>query len=605
MSLASAGATFVLRLWRADLSVPIDDRHGDQFVYLMWLKGMLEHGWTLVNPSLGAPFAQENYDFPIAGTSALHFSSMKAIGVAVGDAPTVMNIYFLLGFPLAALVMFLVLRRFGISPAVAVVCSTLFALLPDHFNRGEAHLVWASYFVIPLVGYLLLSLLAGDPLFTARASPSAGRLRRWLSRRSLATLALCVLIGAADFFYTAFAVMLIFAAACAGSLIARQLRPLAVGALLALTIGATQAVQLAPSVLYTVVHGGNPAVAQRSPAESELFSLNLTHLVLPIHDHRLKPFADLERKYTVGSGPPPFGSTPIWGTGPMDHLGLIGAIALLGLLGLTIVLALDDRSRRLVPARLRHTAGLTTIALLISTTGGVSALIALLVTPKLRTWDVMSIVIAFFCLFAVALGLDAMRRRWQAAGRNGFVFVSLLAAILVLGALDQTSDSFVPHYKREAALAHSTSALVASVERSLPSGSKILQLPYEVYPEPPPSAGTALKHDSALPYLYSKRLRWSYGAMVGRPEDWAAKLKGMPPQLILPNAAGAGFSGIWIDRFGLADRGRMLEVSLTRAIGNGAVQSRDGRYAFFDIRAYKRRLQTGDTGPDGAGRGSG
>lgn len=595
MGLSSAFAAFFLRLWEAHPSLPVDDRRRDVSVNMMWVKGMIEHGWTLSNSNLGAPFAQRNYDFPVVDT--LHFAVMKAIGFLTSDAGLVLNIYFLLGFPLVALVTFLVLRHFGVSRATGIVCATLFCLLPDHFLRGEAHLTLSSYYVIPVAGYLMLAVMGGNPLFAKRTDTHGGALRQWLTRRSLTTVAFCGLIGAADLYYAAFTVMLITAAALLRSLSSRRRQPLAVGAVLVATIGAIVALQLTPAVLYGIVHGRNQAVASRDPAQSEYYSLNLTHLVLPIANHRLGPFAELERDYRLGTGPAPFQRTVAPGEGPLDHLGLIDAIALLGLLGLTITMAVDERFKRRLPARLRDAGTLTTIALVISTTGGVSMLFALLVTPQLRAWGRMSVVIAFFCIFAVALCIDLLRRKLSGSGRGRAISYVLLGGLLVVGALDQTSDAMIPHYKRQAAEARSTSALVILVERSLPTGSRIFELPYERYPEPGSKGHRAAPNDSVLPYLYSKHLRWSYGAMAGRPADFAATLKDEPPELIAPKAVGAGFAGIWVDRFAF-DNGAAaaLEARLTRTIGSGPVRSRDGRYAFYDLRAYKSTLKVMESG---------
>src|SRR5215469_3163991 len=60
----------VLRLWRADLAIPLCNR-GDALWTQSWVKGIAENGWYLVNPRLGAPGQMELYDFP--QTDNLHF----------------------------------------------------------------------------------------------------------------------------------------------------------------------------------------------------------------------------------------------------------------------------------------------------------------------------------------------------------------------------------------------------------------------------------------------------------------------------------------------------------------------------------------------------
>src|SRR5947199_5240113 len=69
--------TAALRLWRADLYIPLSSK-GDSLLTQLWIKGMLENGWYLSNPSLGAPFGQEMHDYPMA--DGLHFGLMKLVG---------------------------------------------------------------------------------------------------------------------------------------------------------------------------------------------------------------------------------------------------------------------------------------------------------------------------------------------------------------------------------------------------------------------------------------------------------------------------------------------------------------------------------------------
>ena len=61
---------WVMRLWKADLAVPFVYR-GDTLLYEAWVKAVIENGWYLHNPCLGAPFAQDMSDFPMVQQSAL------------------------------------------------------------------------------------------------------------------------------------------------------------------------------------------------------------------------------------------------------------------------------------------------------------------------------------------------------------------------------------------------------------------------------------------------------------------------------------------------------------------------------------------------------
>ncbi|MBA2616489.1 MAG: hypothetical protein H0U90_12065, partial [Actinobacteria bacterium] len=75
---ASAAAMLVFRLWRADLHVPFAYQ-GDSLFNLMTIKGLLEHGGYNENPSLGAPFGQELYDFSMT-TDRLNLWLVEGLG---------------------------------------------------------------------------------------------------------------------------------------------------------------------------------------------------------------------------------------------------------------------------------------------------------------------------------------------------------------------------------------------------------------------------------------------------------------------------------------------------------------------------------------------
>src|SRR5262245_47271450 len=70
----------VLRLWRADLTVPFA-YSGDGLLTCAWVKGLVEHGWFLHNPSVGLPSGLDVHDFPMA--ESLHFAVIKLLSLAV------------------------------------------------------------------------------------------------------------------------------------------------------------------------------------------------------------------------------------------------------------------------------------------------------------------------------------------------------------------------------------------------------------------------------------------------------------------------------------------------------------------------------------------
>ena len=203
---ACVEAVLALRLWRADLRVPFNYR-GDSVFFAMMVKAVVDHGWYLTNPQLGAPGVLALHDFPQA--DGIHLLLIKLLSCFSADWALLFNVYYLLGLPLIALSAFAVMRHFRVAPGPAFVTSLLYAFLPSRLMTGESHLYLVDFYQVPLA--ILLALwVAGDdpPLFAPGAGPWRPRfvLRRG---RSIAAIAIALLISGAGVYYAFLAGVLI------------------------------------------------------------------------------------------------------------------------------------------------------------------------------------------------------------------------------------------------------------------------------------------------------------------------------------------------------------------------------------------------------------
>jgi phosphoglycerol transferase len=579
--LALGLAALVLELWRARLSVPFEYSSNDANYQLMLVKGVLEHGWWFVNGSLGAPAGQQLYDFAV-GADNLQILLVKALGTVSSDPAVVANLFYLASFPLCALTAFWVLRWAGIGRGPAVVCSVLYSLLPYHFGRGEHHAFLAAYYAVPPGCYLALAVAWRRPLFERR--PGGGRLARLASRRSLITVASCVAVASTGtIYYSAFTVLLVAAAAAIGFAVLPRRATLATGGAVIALIGVVLAINLAPTYVYSLAHGRNPVVARRQARESEVLGLKLAQLVLPNDRHRVAGLAGVSDRY-MRSAPP---GTPLESYDA--SLGFIGAGGLLWLLGIAAARCLPGGRRRRATRVPDAAAALTVVAVLVGTVGGLSVVFAYVLSPQLRAWNRISIFIGFLAFLAVAYLLDRLARRLGAgrAGRAGFA--AILIGVLAFGVLDQTSPGFTPAYEALAAHYRADARFVATVERRLPRRAEVFQLPYVEFPESA-MVNAERNYDPLVGYLHSRRLRWSYGAMKGRPADWPAATTTLRLGEVLPGVAAAGFDGVYVDHYGYAQPGRTVDPALRRVLGVRAFDGSRGRIAFSDLRAYRRAL---------------
>ena len=552
----------VLQLWRAAWDVPFSYQ-GDATYHLSVAKGLVDFGGSSTNPALAAPFEQVIHDMPLGG-DRLHLLLLRGLAELTGDPAVTVNLFFVLSFPLVATSALLVLRRLRVGAAPAVVGGLLYAFLPYHFTRGEHHLFLSGYYTVPIAVYLAVRLLEG------RAAGPHSRLSIVL------WLAGCILVGSGGAYYGPMSALLVAVAALAAYARNRSGPLLRAGMLTVGLILGTFVANLAPSLWYLHQHGANTAVA-RHPVESELYGMKLAGLLLPREDHRLPGFANLTAGYR---NPSPVKSEA------GQALGLVTAAGLCYLLG---VAALTLAGRRSFPDSDRQLSLLAVAAVAVGTVGGLSALVALFLTPVIRSWNRLSIYVAFVALVALGGLADRLRAHLRARGHPPIAWAAVLGAVLVVGLLDQTSGADVPGYAAVAAEYRSDADFVAGIESELPAGAMLFQLPVRAFPELRAPADMKVS-DPFRPYLHSSDLRWSFGGVEGRPTaDWQRPLAAQPADSLLPRLAALDFSGVVVDRFGYYDRAAAVETAVRRELGDPAEISPDGRFSFFDLRPYAAR----------------
>ena len=589
-AIATVVATFLgLRLWQADLRVPFA-YHGDAVAIAAHVKTVLETGWYEFQPLLGYPAGQTYHDFPTADN--LNFAAAHVLGWFTSDWALATNLYYLVGFPLAAVAMVWFLREVGVSRAVTVAMSVLFAVAPYHFLRGVGHLWLASYFTLPLGLVVVLRAVRGEPLWGRgrRGGPVLGL----LTGRGAVTV-LCVgLVATASSYYAVFLLVLLASAGVAAWLRERDWRRFVGAAVAGLTTVAVTLANMLPDVLYKAQHGPSATGLVRDPAEVEIYALKLAQLLLPVPGHRVDLLAALRSRYDT--------SYPLVSEQPA-----LGVVAAVGLVICFVVVAYTlgaqgARRRAELTAEqvastvtIAHLSMLTFVAFLCATVGGLATFLSF-VTASLRGWNRMSIVIAALCLAVVGLVVDAAVRAWarrvqpRPAVRRAAAW-SVAGALLVVGCADQIAPGAVPDYDGTRAAFEADAAWVAAVERQMPPGGAVFRLPHAGFPETSPVNGVADTEQLKL-YLHSATLHWSGGGIKGRAvTDWAAGVAQEEPAELVESVTLAGFDGIVVDRaaYGL-ERAGQVEAGIAARVGVSVAESADGRFALFTLAPEHARL---------------
>ncbi|SES43613.1 hypothetical protein SAMN05216199_3637 [Pedococcus cremeus] len=504
---------------------------GDASYVLMQVRTILEQGWYAPTSRIGAPDGLNPSWHSTA--DVLNFATIRLLGLFGGSPATVSALFFIAQFPLAALSAYWLARHLRVGRPGAVVVGVLFAVLPGH-QVWFAHLWLAAYWMVPLALWLVVEVARGNrlwPQLSDLRGPGATA-ARWSAMR---LIAMGVAVGLADVYYVAFTLLLISGVLLLRLVTGTRPRNLLPGAGVAAAVGGLCAISLVAVTRGRAgdqVTGGLPA--QRVIGESETYAGRLIDLVLPWYEHRSEPLRFLTNAYGVATTP----------SVERPALGVVALVGLGALLVTTFAALLTGRRVGPLPGLL---SALAVICLGFYTRGGLGSLVALFVTPQIRTWSRFVVLVGLLGLLVVGLALT------RVGAQRGRRLVWPLAAIVTLvGVFDQTSPAAAPHYE---ALRHRTADLTAytvALHREV-GDCPVFQLPVVSFPEEPPP-GRMGDYDHLLPSTFApKGLSWSYGAIRGTARaDWQLALPVARTPQLLDDIAAAGFCAVEVDRDGYA-----------------------------------------------------
>lgn len=574
--------TLMMRLWQADLSVPFW-YSGGALANAGYFKNVLTTGWYDYQPDLGVPFGQR-YAYPTS-PGDLHAVVIKLLGLFTHDWAVAFNVFFLLGFLLAAVAAVPFFRACGLSPVVVVVLSVLFAVAPYHFLHNESQIFLSAYSTVPLIMLLVVRAMRAEPLWGRRLHVHP--VLAALTGRGAGTAAILALVAYSGGDYLLFAVLLLITGGLAGFIRSRTVRPLG-GTCVALAVLAGASLLAAAPALARSSWAGGAPTGPSTPG-SETYAMKFAALVLPPPGEPLPFLASFRAAYD--SGYPLPGETPA--------LGLVAAFGLLVIMGVALT-ALTGRYRTSEPSpdrvhRIRLLNEMTVLGLVIfclGVLGGPGTIISLL-AGGFSGWGRISIVLALPALAASGLVLERVVGRIRASSSTGGrptvgrfargALPALAVLVLLIGAGDQSLTGAVPDYRANAAGSASDRQFVQGIERREPAGSMIFQLPWVPFTHSGAADAPATGAQLAL-WLQSSQLRFSAGGIAGPVQtDWPTHLVQSAPTTLVHYLAAIGFVGVTIDRASLPDGGRQWTDALVPLLGQPLLTSPDGRYVYLSL----------------------
>jgi phosphoglycerol transferase len=514
---------------------------GDGISYMWNIKRVIEEAWFFSNSHTGYPFGSNHLDYPTSDTGS--YAILKLVGTVFQSPVAALNLYFLLGFSFVFAASYIVLRTIDVSKIFALVGAALYAFATFHFAR-IGHLFFTWYFVAPIFFYY------GFKLFNAPLSyQKIGAPYAFMWQDLLALVA----ISSFGIYYSVFGFIVLFVSTVLAALLYKSWVHFRVGCLCCAGVALGVFLNIAPSLWYLQVNGPNLEGVNRLPAESELYGLKLVQMLIPSADHRLDSFYDIAARYN--------NSFPLVTENISASFGAANSLGLL-LLILSVFVApmfAFDRTNRVKNKQYIYqfmVMGLLACSLyMIATVGGFSSLFALLVSASIRSWNRVSIFIEFISVAALVLSLDwffgsSVIQKIKQKKYQLTLQIIIAALVVGYGIADETVKPCRNCLISNAQLFEHDKAFVQKVEKSLPSGSAIYQLPYMGYPEYN-AVNNLGSYDQARGHLHSNTLKWSFGGIRGRSGDWFyRKLAHLPFDQQIDVAEALGFAGIYIDRRG-------------------------------------------------------
>jgi phosphoglycerol transferase len=605
--LAFVGASLLMSGWPKGLIPELLTPYsyaGDGMAYLWNIQRAIEGTWYFTNNRSGFPFGSNHLDYPTSDTG--NYLVIKLLGAIFKTAVATHNLYYLLGFSLAAIAAYLVSRSIGITRYFAIAVALIYAFTSFHFGR-IGHLFFTWYFVAPLFFYVGFRLFSEKLVFTNAQISLKAKVFNVLALIALASFGI---------YYAFFGCIVIVLCTGMATALNRSWKHLREGLLMLSITFLGVLLNVLPSLIHIFQNGENREGVNRYASETELYALKITQLLLPRGDHRLDSFFEFASKYN--------GFFPNVTENISASMGAVASTGFLILVVVSLVSPfLSSKPNDIVPAdqtssammRFNLLAALSLGLVLMGTMGGFSSPFAMLISSSIRAWNRISIFITFISVVALVMAIDWLVNKYSNHRFKKFVGIALAFVIVVVGILDQTVKPCHSCLLANDQLAKNDQAFMQAIEKSVPKDSAIYQLPYIPYSDGGQVNGVG-SYDHARGHLFSEKLKWSFGSMRGRDGDWFfRKLAQLPLSEQVSVVTAMGFSGIYIDRRGFIDASPTndkkcsayaasqvarlknncitnaeLEQSITKAIDTSTNQqklvSKDNQLTFFPLKSY-------------------
>ena len=505
---------FSLKLYNYKLGLPIENIRGDLLTSYMIAGEIYHEGWfPVITDRLGYPFNSYFGTFPAFLFINTEVFLMKIISLfRFNSFIDIFNIAYILIFPISSIISFYVIRNLKISVFVSIIGALSFAFLPFVFQR-IAHYVIAGIYFIPLTILLCIWLYEDDNFLKLNKT-------FFKNKKNIFSILFIILIANNGISYYQFlSCFFICITALCKFLINKKLNKILSSIIALILLVFFYGINNFPLLMYKSTKSFIDIDIPRHFSSAEAYGTKISHLLL---NTKLFP------KY--------YAEAVLVNENSTAYLGIIGII---GFIILILYLFIDSNK---YDSRISLLSKLNIGAVLFTTIGGFSSLFAFFITPILRSYNRISVYIAFISILCFSLIVDKYFIK-----RNLVFYISFI--ILFSFSLYDQIPNIDLNNKEKAQLFVMDKEFIEDIEMSIPEGSAVYQYPSHPMIDAYAPINGVVHYEELIGYLFSDKLKWSATGDYGREENkWYDEVSKLDPLDFLNEISYAGFNGLYIDK---------------------------------------------------------
>lgn len=574
----------IFHIYDYDLRVPFSYK-GDALGVLQRI-GIYVRGENLENvQSLGAPYGSNQYH--VLWDAFFPDIFWIVFAKITKDAGLTINLYYILTYMLSAMCTFYMLRKLHISKITAMMGGIIYAFIPGHMLRGEAHITIGSCFTLPLIVLSVIYLCNGSLCKPDYQETDRLTMRETffsIDKKMLFCVTSLVLTTFTSLYYGIFALFLISFAFVYNLIQQKKWRSFLYYGILCMTEFMCVVIIYLPVIISKELDPFYEPVnnIMRVMSGVEDYGLKLIQLILPVENHRLPVLANFAEIYNTNFA---VNENKLSSLGLFMSAGFIISI-------FVILFRIFEKNEEI-----KLYSQLNLFIFCIATIGGGASAIAF-INYNIRCYNRFSFYIGLLSVLVITTVYDLLWTYKKGKYQVICFYKGMLAGIIVcIAVFDQTTEDMVfsdNYYDAEAY--YSEKEFVENIEQYEGDHANIFTLPYFCGMNAGKGVTADGKQTAYEPMylsIHSKTSKWTIGSVLGEKGNlFLSNLSNHKPEKMIRIISAMGFDGIALNYSGFEEN-RLLEWKeiLDTSLGAPVFENSIHTWAYYSLDEYTNKLK--------------